>query len=202
MLASLDKNKKTTNPHPIIDNSLCVGCGVCVKKCAQGNVIEIINRIAVVTSPANCVECGVCSSVCPKNAIKLSNFSLNEGNNSFNDKPKKEITLVNFKYLSNKSPVANKQEPKKKKDILKPYPVVNENLCVGCGLCTKKCQIGDILKIVNKKAHIISKEKCVGCGICANVCPKKAIILNGNRGIFPMDTNKKSSNINKVRRTG
>lgn len=55
---------------------------------------------------------------------------------------------------------------------------VNEDLCVGCGLCVELCPYGaPELVTVEKggtKARII-EALCHGCGTCAASCPQKAI---------------------------
>ena len=55
---------------------------------------------------------------------------------------------------------------------------VNEDLCIGCGLCEASCAFGAIrLKKVEGlgyRAENIS-ALCKGCGICAAACPQKAI---------------------------
>lgn len=50
---------------------------------------------------------------------------------------------------------------------------VDQDLCVGCGRCTKACA-QDAPAVNNGKAFIDPK-KCVGCGRCIGVCPKDAI---------------------------
>lgn len=51
-------------------------------------------------------------------------------------------------------------------------PVIDESLCITCGLCKKNCNQRAIS--IEKKA-IINYNKCVGCGECIVVCPKRAI---------------------------
>jgi uncharacterized Fe-S center protein len=52
-------------------------------------------------------------------------------------------------------------------------PKVTENVCVGCGACTKICAHGAIT-VEDKKASI-DHACCVGCGRCIGVCPFNAI---------------------------
>ncbi len=56
--------------------------------------------------------------------------------------------------------------------------VVDQELCIGCGLCEASCPFSAIrlIKIVGKgyRAENIPAS-CKGCGICAASCPQKAI---------------------------
>lgn len=52
-------------------------------------------------------------------------------------------------------------------------PTVNEDLCIGCGVCSKFCA-HDAITIENRKASI-DHNVCVGCGRCLSVCPKDAV---------------------------
>ena len=55
---------------------------------------------------------------------------------------------------------------------------VNEDLCVGCGLCIDLCPYGAPELVQGQKggtkAHVI-EALCHGCGTCAASCPQKAI---------------------------
>lgn len=51
---------------------------------------------------------------------------------------------------------------------------IDENKCVGCGLCTKACHQG-ALKIIDGKAKLISESYCDGLGMCLPNCPTGAL---------------------------
>lgn len=52
--------------------------------------------------------------------------------------------------------------------------VIDPELCVGCGLCTKNCP-ADAVSGEKKKAHVIDQEKCIKCGECINHCRFNAV---------------------------
>lgn len=54
---------------PIIDASLCDGCGACVDAC-HALAVELVNGKAVVVRPEDCDYCTDCESLCPKRAIR------------------------------------------------------------------------------------------------------------------------------------
>lgn len=63
-----------------------------------------------------------------------------------------------------------------------PKVTVSEDICKGCGLCTKACPKKIMVldsKRLNKKgyhpAHVSDMEKCIGCAMCAMMCPDVAI---------------------------
>ena len=54
---------------------------------------------------------------------------------------------------------------------------VNNDLCIGCGLCKNDCPVNNI-NIENKKSVIKNKD-CLMCGHCSAICPNEAITLTG-----------------------
>ncbi len=55
------------------------------------------------------------------------------------------------------------------------FSQVDSELCVGCGICVKRCNM-DAITIIDKKA-IVDRDRCIGCGLCISTCPEEAMQL-------------------------
>ncbi len=55
------------------------------------------------------------------------------------------------------------------------YPIVDEEKCIGCTLCEKKCTAQGTIKVIDGKASI-NRDECLGCFRCFDVCPNGAIL--------------------------
>jgi len=57
------------------------------------------------------------------------------------------------------------------------YPMIDENKCIGCGMCVASCG-RSVYKYdyENRKSKVINPNNCmVACQTCANLCSMKAI---------------------------
>ncbi len=57
--------------HPIIDLSTCIGCGICVRVCPEGEVLGIISGKAVLINGSKCVGHELCKENCPVGGIEV-----------------------------------------------------------------------------------------------------------------------------------
>jgi Pyruvate/2-oxoacid:ferredoxin oxidoreductase delta subunit len=54
---------------------------------------------------------------------------------------------------------------------------VDTNLCEGCGVCAKRCQVGAVGVPEKKQPAVVDLNLCIGCGVCVPTCPKEAVHL-------------------------
>lgn len=57
------------------------------------------------------------------------------------------------------------------------HPVIDPIQCIGCQSCIKACPEGDVLGLIDGKAHLINPTHCIGHGACRTACPTLSIEL-------------------------
>ncbi len=60
--------------NPVIDESKCIGCGMCATSCGRGVYkFDYENKKSKVVNPKNCmVACQTCANLCPMKAISFA----------------------------------------------------------------------------------------------------------------------------------
>jgi len=87
--------------------------------------------------------------------------------------PTKKINLISQ---------ANSSLPNKTGSWRTHRPIIDHNICIGCGLCAKICPEAciEMKKIGTKDKPITNYDYCKGCGLCAKECPVKAIKMKAD----------------------
>ena len=62
--------ERDQRPVPVIDTTLCNGCGLCVRACPH-HALEMEGSHARVARPEACDYTGNCERICPKGAVQL-----------------------------------------------------------------------------------------------------------------------------------
>ncbi|MBZ5700586.1 MAG: NAD(P)-binding domain-containing protein [Acidobacteriia bacterium] len=59
-------------PKPVINASLCIGCGSCIEACPETGALELVGGKAILTHPDRCTGHAKCAEVCPTQGILYS----------------------------------------------------------------------------------------------------------------------------------
>lgn len=57
------------------------------------------------------------------------------------------------------------------------YPLVNRDICKGCGNCAEICP-SEVYQMEDDKSNPIHPEECIECWACVNQCPGESIQLH------------------------
>lgn len=58
---------------------------------------------------------------------------------------------------------------------------LDEEKCIGCGLCAIVCPHG-VFEVEERQARIIDRDACIECGACAGNCPVEALNVKAGVG--------------------
>ena len=62
---------------------------------------------------------------------------------------------------------------------------IDQEKCVGCGLCAQKCPLDTIRLNEQGKACIAYGDDCMTCFLCERLCPSGAIYVHPFKEVLP-----------------
>ena len=66
-------------------------------------------------------------------------------------------------------------------------PWVNEEMCLGCGVCVEQCPVEAIFMV--EEIARINEKQCIRCGRCHDTCPVEAVRHDSERIPQEIDAN-------------
>ncbi|MCX6833679.1 MAG: 4Fe-4S binding protein, partial [candidate division Zixibacteria bacterium] len=136
-----------------------------VSRFGYPNTVVTSNYIAKVDDDA-CSECGTCVDICPVNAITMSNGKASDSQKkptaSSGPPDENGVGAPPFRVGldSEKRPTASSGPPHlspSAKAEGPSQPVINEKLCLGCGVCALDCATGS-MRLVPRAQLVLTPE--------------------------------------------
>lgn len=181
---------------PVINKSLCVNCGECVRACKS----ECINLKAKSIDESRCVTCFNCMTVCDYGALKYEGPGSRKSSDSVSETNKEKVMtgrreaiaaigLLGISAAARSFNIGQTGKLKPSKYAITPPGSISvENLkdnCTSCNACIAACPNGIIkpasfqygidgfmLPVLSYENHFCGYE----CNTCSQVCPTGAIL--------------------------
>lgn len=172
----------------------CVKCEICVQTCPVSAIKLIDNKVSYNHDEGDeAIEYNLASISRPHRVVRMNDISIDYSDLANYDNcakfcPTDAFTLEFKSYFEE---LGIDVDIELEDDVL--YPVINKQLCIGCGACVQFCE-NDSVKldrtigpIVHTKNLEINQDECVNCYLCEENCPVEAIWLDEEKVVLNND---------------
>ena len=133
----------------------------------EAKTIPLVDKIDAILPQTQCGKCGYAGCRPYAEAIASGEADINRCPPGGEEGIRELAALLGVKF-----------KPFGEDVVLKPRSVafIDENLCIGCTLCTQACPV-DAIAGASKLMHTILAPLCTGCELCVAPCPVDCISM-------------------------
>lgn len=152
----------------------------------SGNQLTAVPRFHLEIDPEACTGCGLCVEACPKNAPA-------NAQSKYGEQVSGRVTLEVQDALARAVRFCHQCDPAAclavcpldaiVRDPASGAVTVNEEKCIGCGLCLQACPYENIV-LYMERGKALKCDLCLGQPACVAACPDLAITLTGQKKRF------------------
>lgn len=137
------------------------------------DAITMSDDFLPIIDPVKCTACGKCVEACPKKVIEILPLA-KEVIVRCHSRDKGAITKKNCQVGCNGCGICVKVCPYNAPVVENYFSSINLDKCRVCGLCVAKCPTKAIIDYIPHRPKAFVTDKCIGCAICTKVCPVNA----------------------------
>lgn len=138
------------------------------------DAITMSDDFLPIIDPVKCNACGKCAQACPTKVIEILPLS-KDVLVRCHSKDKGATTRKNCQVGCIACGICVKVCPYNAPVVENNLSRINLDKCRVCGLCVAKCPTKTIMDYIPHRPKAFVTDKCIGCAICTKVCPVNAV---------------------------
>lgn len=137
------------------------------------DAITMSDDFLPIIDPVKCTACGKCVEACPKKVMEILPLAKEVIVRCYS-RDKGATTKKNCQVGCTGCGICVKVCPYNAPVVENYFSSINLDKCKVCGLCVAKCPTKAIMDYIPHRPKAFVTDKCIGCAICTKVCPVNA----------------------------